>query len=121
MMSKKFGPGHPAFLLSNICLYCYEGFFLALAQRAWTALRPCSLSCSFVSLRARALPPLRPSAAAALFFAIAAFYQNCCIFLLTIRSATYSLSFSVRRAAPDVTSTERALTKVAYEEATWLP
>ena len=69
-MSKKFGPGHPAFLLSNICLYCYEGFFLALAQRAWAALRALSRRCSGVRLRERALPPLLPNATAALFFAM---------------------------------------------------
>lgn len=41
---------------------CYfSRFFL---QRASTALRPCSLSSSLLSLAARAFPPLRPSATA---------------------------------------------------------
>ena len=51
---------------------CYfSRFFL---QRASTALRPCSLSSSLLSLAARAFPPLRPSATACGFFPMLGLY-----------------------------------------------
>src|SRR6266704_4326731 len=47
--------------VSEICVPGHEVFFLALAQRAWAALRALSRRCSGVRLRERALPPLLPN------------------------------------------------------------
>jgi hypothetical protein len=59
----------------------FAGF--ALAQRAATAFRPCSLSSSAVRFFARPLPPNLPSATAAGFF--------CAFFFVAIRTPLYNI------------------------------
>ena len=49
-------------------------FFRRLFHRVSTALRPCALSSSLLSLAARAFPPLRPSATACGFFPMLGLY-----------------------------------------------